>query len=276
MSRRKNKREEDRRILLQEMLQASDQQIRQAAEEAAQQAAVGLSAEVRDKLAIYLMQVPAMARQSLRRPETPPAPRSPAGHAFSRPEDVLPLLPTRTPRFKVGDRPLPGVDWELEQLLGVGGFGEVWKARNPRFGSVAPVALKFCLDQNAKERLLHHEAAVLDQVMSQGHHPGIVAFEAHVPECRPAVSGIRIRARRRPGNADSEMAPKEIARLGPSLSAGDDRSGENHRFRPPTQARRRSPRSEAGQHSFAAASCRHERSARCGLRNWRRGGQTSA
>ena len=74
---REQQRKEDRRILLQEMIQASDQQIHQAAEEAAQQAAAGLSAEVRERLTIYLMQVPAVARQSLRRPTIPPAPPSP-------------------------------------------------------------------------------------------------------------------------------------------------------------------------------------------------------
>ena len=34
-------------------------------------------------------------------------------------------------------------DWVLDELLGVGGFGEVWKATNPH---LPPVALKFCLD----------------------------------------------------------------------------------------------------------------------------------
>jgi len=56
----------------------------------------------------------------------------------------------------------------------VGGFGEVWKARNPHFDGVAPVALKFCLDSTAKERLLRHEAVILNQVMRQGKHQGIV------------------------------------------------------------------------------------------------------
>jgi serine/threonine protein kinase len=69
---------------------------------------------------------------------------------------------------------LPGVDWELVELLGVGGFGEVWKACNPHFDGVAPVALKFCQHAAARDRLLKHEAAVLNQVMRQGKHEDIV------------------------------------------------------------------------------------------------------
>ena len=41
-------------------------------------------------------------------------------------------------RFQPGDRPLPGIDWELEEMLGAGGFGEVWKAKNPHFDAVPP------------------------------------------------------------------------------------------------------------------------------------------
>ena len=86
---------------------------------------------------------------------------------LQRAEDLLAFLP-RPPRFTAGNRPLPGVDWELVELLGVGGFGEVWKARNPRFDSIPPVALKFCLDPAARDRLLTHEGAVLNQVMHEG------------------------------------------------------------------------------------------------------------
>jgi eukaryotic-like serine/threonine-protein kinase len=59
-----------------------------------------------------------------------------------------------------------------------GGFGEVWKARHAHFDSFDPVALKFCTDPVARQRLLRHEAKVLDRVMRQGRHPGIVRLEA--------------------------------------------------------------------------------------------------
>ena len=39
---------------------------------------------------------------------------------------------------------------------------------------MAPVALKFCLNPVAKARLLKHEATIINQVMQQGKHKGIV------------------------------------------------------------------------------------------------------
>ena len=70
-------------------------------------------------------------------------------------------------------RPLPGVDWVLEEPLGVGGFGEVWKARHAHLKSKPPVALKFCLDPSAA-RVLRNEAGVLDRLMQHGRQQGIV------------------------------------------------------------------------------------------------------
>src|SRR4029077_9767692 len=96
--------------------------------------------------------------------------------SLRKPEDLLLFLPAPLPRFQPGERP-PGIRArELVDLLGIGGFGEVWKAKHRYFDGIAPVALKFCLDPAAKDRLRKYEASVLNQVMRQGRHPGIVAL----------------------------------------------------------------------------------------------------
>src|SRR5262249_45801128 len=116
---------------------------------AAQQEALGLS----------LSLVPGQVRKSLRRPSDPTGTTVPVEMVPAKSDDLINLLPARLPRFKPGDRPLPGVDWQLDELLGIGGFGEVWKAKNAFFDDVAPVALKFCLEDGAA-RYLRNEAAV--------------------------------------------------------------------------------------------------------------------
>ncbi len=161
---------------VQQLAQQSAGETRELASTTALEVAADQPEAVRESLRTYLTQVPAMVRQSMRRPADPPGKTVPPGLAMTKPEDLLTFLPTKPSRFKIGDRPLPGVDWELVELLGVGGFGEVWKARNQYFDGVAPVALKFCLDPEAS-RTLRHEAAVLNQVMRQGKHAGIVQLQ---------------------------------------------------------------------------------------------------
>src|SRR6266540_2830276 len=73
----------------------------------AAEVAAGRPKEVQDALARYLTQVPASIRRSLRQPVS-------GFREFSlilsikKPDDLVPLLPPRVPRFKPGDRP-PGV-----------------------------------------------------------------------------------------------------------------------------------------------------------------------
>jgi formylglycine-generating enzyme required for sulfatase activity len=167
--------EPQRRAEVEALARAPDAEIRQWVRRTVDEVAVGQPPEVRQALETYLQQVPGAIRQSLRRPTDPTGMTVPAGLVLRRAHDLLSLLPKRQPRFLPGDQPLANVDWELVELLGVGGFGEVWKARNPHRPRAEPVALKFCLDPAAAE-VLRNEVQVLDRVMSQGKHPGIVAL----------------------------------------------------------------------------------------------------
>jgi serine/threonine protein kinase len=161
---------EQQRDELQALAGASPPAVRQAVAEVI--AEVAPNRPPGDRLADYLGQVPAAVRQSLRRPSDPSGKTVPPNFTFGRPEDLLQFLPGRLPRFKPGDRPAGIGDWELMELLGVGGFGEVWKARNPHFGG-PPVALKFCLDKTAAAAL-RNEVALLGRVLHAGKIRGIV------------------------------------------------------------------------------------------------------
>jgi hypothetical protein len=165
--------DERRKEELLTIARATQDEVRRQIGEVVQEVAGDQPAEVKKLLTNYLGGMPATIRNLLR-PVDPHAPTKNLDLSLQQAADLLRLLPTRVARLQVGDRPLPGIDLELIELLGVGGFAEVWKARNPHFDGMPPVALKFCLERAARDRLLRHEAAVLNQVMRQGRHPGIV------------------------------------------------------------------------------------------------------
>ena len=164
------------RAMLEGVVRASMAEIKEEARAVVTEVCAQQPEEVRTQVIHYLTQVPSLIRQSFKRPSDAQGLSFPLLLSLQKSADLLAFLPARLPRFQAGDRP-PGVgDWELVELLGVGGFGEVWKARHRFFDGIAPVALKFCLDPTARDRLLRYEANVLNQVMRHGRHPGIVAL----------------------------------------------------------------------------------------------------
>jgi hypothetical protein len=161
------------RAEVQAVAQVGDEEARRLAAEAVAQEASSQSAEARTAVTAYLTRVPAAIRASQRRPADPTGRTASPALVLSRPENLAPLLPRGSSRFQAGQR-VPGfADWTLEELLGVGGFGEVWKAVNP---PLPPAAVKFCLDP-AAVRTLQTEKALLGRVKAEGTHPGIVRLE---------------------------------------------------------------------------------------------------
>ena len=92
-------------------------------------------ADERERLGLYLTQLPSEVRQTLQRPDDPTGRTAPATFALRSRDDVLAVLPPRPPRFRRGDA-IPGrPGWQLVRPLGVGGFGEVWLCRNAHIGA---------------------------------------------------------------------------------------------------------------------------------------------
>jgi eukaryotic-like serine/threonine-protein kinase len=172
----KDQNERQRHAEVESMAQAPAEEIRRQVVQIVHEVMAGKPPEAAQAVEMYLTQVPAMLRKSLRRPADPTGTTIPPALVPRKADDLLRFLPRNLARFRPGDQPLTGVDWKLEQLLGMGGFGEVWLARNPYTPNAPPAALKFCLDAGAAN-VLRNEAAILNRVMSEGRHPGIVQLQ---------------------------------------------------------------------------------------------------
>ncbi|MGL4552865.1 MAG: bifunctional serine/threonine-protein kinase/formylglycine-generating enzyme family protein, partial [Gemmataceae bacterium] len=147
------------------------------AEEIVEQAIPDKPAEYKKAVTEYLKLMPARIRATFARRDDPTGTTAPAKWAANRPEDLVPLLPPRPPLFKEGDNPPEARRWKLIERLGIGGFGEVWKAQNVTTNTFA--AFKFCLDAASKE-FLKNEKEIIAQVIEQ------LARNAHVVKLQDA------------------------------------------------------------------------------------------
>ena len=158
-ARRENKMKEDAEALI----QASMEDIREDAKRIAREVAAGHSEEEIIQLEQYLSQIPAVARQSLKRPADPSGTTIPVSLDLLNPIQLATLLPRRAPRFKMGQQVPHAPQWQFRELLGSGGFGEVWLAKHTLIDQFR--AFKFCLDPTCRDRLLRHELEVVKRVM---------------------------------------------------------------------------------------------------------------
>jgi len=152
---------------------ASVEEVRRVAAEVVREVAKDAAPEEKAALELYLTQVPGAVRASFRRADDPSGRSVPDQFTLHDGADLARRLPSRLPRFRPGE-PLPGrPGWVLGELLGSGGFGEVWLARNPALAALKG-AVKFGTDPQARERLLRHEGGLVSRVMEEGRHPNIV------------------------------------------------------------------------------------------------------
>jgi serine/threonine protein kinase len=169
---------------IEEVVQAAAEDVRREARQIAEEVLAGRPAEEVARLGEYLNQVPAVARQSLKRPDDLGGKTVPAQMNLHDPAQLANLLPRRLPRFQPG-QPVPHApQWRFVELLGAGGFGEVWLAQHSFLDQQR--AFKFCLDEKVRIRLIRYEGEVVQQVMraSQGtsddEHGIVPLLDAHL------------------------------------------------------------------------------------------------
>jgi formylglycine-generating enzyme required for sulfatase activity len=181
---RQRNREQEIRSDIRQLAAASFEQVREAAVEAAREVTAAGQPPSTD-LELYLSQIPAALKQSLKRPDDPTGTTVPPAFRLGSADDLLRLLPPRPPQFRPGD-PLPGKPgWSLVRPLGVGGFGEVWLAQHLQVAALA-AAVKFfgrTVDQTLN---LQHETGIVGRVMAAGRHPNVVPLlDAHLDGAAP-------------------------------------------------------------------------------------------
>jgi hypothetical protein len=100
----KDRSEAERKADVQALVQAPAADVQRQVREVVREVAADRPAEERLRLETYLNEIPAVARQSLRRRDDPRGVTVPAAMPLQQAEDLLPFLPRRLPRFKPGER----------------------------------------------------------------------------------------------------------------------------------------------------------------------------
>ena len=153
---------------------------------------------VREDVGAFLRQMPAAARQTFRRPGDPTGKTVPPSLVPREARDLIPLLNVGRPHFQKGDRPIPGADWELDELFGVGGFGEVWKARHAPFRTAAGGVEVLHRPPGPPQVAHDRRRTSATASTARASTPGIVPLQATYLNTDPPCLQYRVRRWRRP------------------------------------------------------------------------------
>ncbi len=161
---------EDAQVVVTEARQQG-QTISRELEEAVLELASSIPATVRERTQATLRQA--------RRHGTAMQTVLPLGEGFTEMEQnefYRSLLPARRPRFREGESvPNANPRWRLTQLIGAGGFGEVWEVQHQPLKDRH--AVKFCQDGDSA-KVLKQEAKALSKLHEElPKHPHIVSLE---------------------------------------------------------------------------------------------------
>jgi WD40 repeat protein len=135
----------------------------------------------------YLTAIPLAVRRSLILDRTTGRPTIHPELSTDNERSLYRMLPADVPPFPIGVM-VPGTSYELQELIGIGGFGAVYKARNRFEQNQPPRAIKFCLDSSMLATL-YRERAMLDRLMAVGHKNWsnrIVRLYGYALEVQPA------------------------------------------------------------------------------------------
>ncbi len=122
-------------------------------------------ADLAPGLVEYFSAVPANFKHAVSRPNDEGKPSTLLSQLPVSRTDMLHFLPLRPPLFKPGDR-VAGHDYALTELIGQGGFAEVWRADHIVRKKYPPTAIKFCSDADLAQSL-RTEIRVYDDLEGQ-------------------------------------------------------------------------------------------------------------